>query len=256
MLKFNLGFLVFLFIGCLLLGISSCKHSPLGIDPSDITPSDPTGNGSIDTTIIDSTQMGRICSPDTVYFDQQILPILQSSCAFSGCHDAASAQDGVVLTNYERVMQTADIRPFRTNDSELYEVITENDPDDVMPPPPASRLTGEQIALIATWINQGAQNLQCDPDAGSCTTNSRSYNTHIRPILQNRCVGCHSGGSPSGGVSLNNYTGVLTVVNSGQLLGAIRQETGFANMPPNGNALPQCTIDQIAAWIQDGAPNN
>ncbi|NDH90530.1 MAG: hypothetical protein EBZ22_06560 [Flavobacteriia bacterium] len=89
----------------LLLG-SSCTHEPL--NPIDPNPTDTTGTG------------GRVCDPDTVYFQQDVLPLIVSSCAMSGCHDAASAQDGVVLTSYTSIMTTGDVKAGQPNNSELY----------------------------------------------------------------------------------------------------------------------------------------
>lgn len=105
---------------------------------------------------------GDPCHPDTVYFERDIMPLLNSSCAKSGCHDAETAMDGVILNNYANVMSTGDVRPGNPNGSDLYEVITENDARKRMPPPPLPPLSNEQIALVQKWILQGAQNLTCD----------------------------------------------------------------------------------------------
>lgn len=233
-----------------ILQVSACRHSPYVPNPDDMMPIDTT------TQPIDTTQQGTPCDPNAVYFDLQVLPILQSNCAFSGCHDAASAQDGVVLTSYNEVMRTADVRPFNLGGSDLYEVITENDNDDVMPPAPRSRLSATQIALIAQWIQAGALNLTCDPNAGACNTAMMRFGMDIRPILQNSCIGCHSGSSPSGGINLGVYDGVRSVALNGRLLGAIRHSTGYAAMPQGGSRMSDCNIDKIAAWIADGALNN
>jgi len=218
----------------------------------------PTDTTDVDTTDnpVDTTDMGTPCDSNTIYFNQQILPILQSNCAFSGCHDAATAQDGVILESYEQVMQTADVRPFDLSGSDLYEVITEDDEDKRMPPPPNARLTSGQVQLISQWILQGAENLECDEDAQGCDTENRSFAAHIQPVITNNCLGCHSGGAPSGGINLSTYAGVKTVADNGRLLGAIRREAGFSPMPQGAAQLPQCTIDQFAAWVADGAPNN
>lgn len=229
---------------------SACRHAPYVPNPDDMSPVDTTHNP------IDTTGQGTPCDPNTVYFDLQVLPILQSNCAFSGCHDAASAQDGVVLISYSEVMRTADVRPFNLNGSDLYEVITESDNDDVMPPTPRAQLTAAQIGTIGQWILQGALNLTCNANAGGCNTTMMRFATNVRPVLQNSCNGCHSGTSPSGGIDLSTYDGVRAVALNGRLAGAIRRDAGFAAMPQGGNPLPACTTDQIVAWINDGALNN
>lgn len=225
-------------------GLQSCKHDPFftdGIDPGDttvvVTPTNP-------------------CDPATVYFESQVLPILQSNCALSGCHDEASHQDGVILTSYQRVMQTADVRPGNLSGSDLYEVITETRADKIMPPPPRQMLTSAQINVIRDWITQGAKNLTCDVNAGVCNTDNRSYAQHIRPIIQNFCQGCHSGAAPSGGIDLSTYAGINAVIPNNRLVGAIEHLPGFTAMPFGGAKMSACNINQIKAWVAAGALNN
>ncbi|NUO03164.1 MAG: hypothetical protein HUU01_21345 [Saprospiraceae bacterium] len=238
------------FAGNILLSFS-CKHN--GLDPLD--DDDPIGNDTIPDG--DTTGTGGVpCDPSVVYFDLQILPILQSRCAFSGCHNEASAANGVILTSYQKVMQTGDVTPFNLDESDLYEVLIEDDVEDRMPRSPNPALSQDQINLIATWILQGAQNLTCDANAGQCDTQNMSFATNIRPIIQNNCQGCHSGTAPSGGINLSTYNGVAAVATNGRLYGAIARQPGFVAMPFGGNQLPQCSIDKIKAWIDAGVPNN
>ncbi|HUR31704.1 MAG TPA: c-type cytochrome domain-containing protein [Saprospiraceae bacterium] len=235
--------------------LSSCAHEALvtPIDPGpdpDPDPIDTTGNP------IDTTSPGTPCDPNVVYFNLQILPLLKSNCAKSGCHDAGTHEEGIILDSYQNVMNSDVIKPFDLNDSELFEVITENDLDDVMPPPPNQRLNADQISLIASWILQGAKDLTCDENAGQCETNNVTYSGFVRPLLTTNCVGCHSGGAPSGGITLNTYDGVRSVALNGRLYGAINHSNGFQPMPRGSAKLPQCTIDKIKAWIDNGAQNN
>lgn len=45
---------------------------------------------------------------DTVSFSEKILPMMLNNCATSGCHDAASASDGKILTNHAQISQYAE----------------------------------------------------------------------------------------------------------------------------------------------------
>lgn len=248
-------FLALLIFGSgIVLSTWSCKHSPIVDlpDPTDTMP---------DTTIIEppdttDTITGVPCDPDVVYFDLQILPILKSNCAFSGCHDSASAEDGVILESYESVMATADVKPYRIDDSEIYEVLVDDDPDERMPPAPAAPLPPDQIQLIAKWILQGAPDLHCDPDAGGCDTTAVTFSATVKPVIDTHCKGCHSSSSPSGGIDLSTWAGVKAVAESGQLYGAIAWLNGYTPMPQGSDQLPDCTIMQIKAWIDAGAPDN
>jgi len=77
----------------------------------------------------------------------------------------------------------------------------------------------------------------------------------VMPIIQTNCAGCHSGGSPNGGIKLTTYAEIETVAATGQLLGTIRHLTGYPAMPPTGQ-LTDCQISQINKWITNGKPNN
>ncbi len=223
--------------------LSECEIATIAKWINDTTFSDPGSGGG-----------GQECDPDTVYFQNEILPLLISSCGVTGCHDPGSAQDGVVLTDYAYVMQTADVRPGDPGGSDLYEVITETDPDKRMPPPPKQPLNAGQIAKIEKWILQGAQNNVCE--ATDCDTINVTFSGQIFPVIQNSCLGCHSGSNPSGGLLLTNHSQIASVATSGRLMGSIKHENGFSPMPQNGAQLNECKISQFEKWIADGTPNN
>lgn len=192
----------------------------------------------------------EFCADGVISFQHQVLPIMVSACAYSGCHDAATAEEGVVLDSYEHIRR--EVRPGSPNRSELYESITDGE-DDIMPPPPAARLTGAQIAIIRDWIEQGAEETTC---GAPCDAEASSFQVDIFPILKDYCVGCHGGNRKDGNVSLENYTDIANYANNGTLLGTIRHETYYPAMPPSGSQLSDCRISQIEKWIAEGAPNN
>jgi len=214
-----------------------CKHDP--VDP--VVPVDPP-------------ILSDNCDPDTVYFQNEVLPLLISSCGVAGCHDPGTASDGVVLTDYASVIASGKVRAGNPGDSDLIEVLNEDDPEDRMPPSPRQPLSAEQIAKISKWISQGAKDNACE--STSCDTVNVSFSAHIWPVVQNSCLGCHSGASPSGGISLTNHQQIASAATGGRLLGAVRWESGFSAMPQNGNKLSDCTITQIKKWIENGTPNN
>lgn len=227
------------FIGIAIVIAYACRHDPF-LDP--VIPS------------------ARTCDPDTMYFEKDILPILQAHCNITGCHNVASSEtEDVVLTSYEQVMATADVEPFDPDGSKLYRVLNETDAEDRMPQPPAEPLTETQISMIRTWISQGALNLTCAEDtaAGPCDTANVTYTASVRPVLVNKgCTGCHNASLASGNVTLDTYDGVKVVALDGRLYGSIAHLPQYAPMPQNGNKLDQCTIDKIKIWIDAGAPNN
>jgi uncharacterized membrane protein len=241
------------------IAIQSCKHEPFTISPDDMTPMDTTVVNPPDTTgtnPVDTTGSANPCDSNLVYFDMQILPLLKSNCALSGCHDEATAAEGIILTSFEKVIQTGEIKPGDPQDSDLYERITEDDPDKRMPPPPNAALTQDQISLIREWIVQGAEDLTCEANNSSCNLDAVSFASDIQPVINTNCRGCHSGANASGGVFLDDYQNIASVAQSGRLYGAVAHLAGYEPMPLGAGKLPQCAIDQINAWIQAGTPNN
>lgn len=195
------------------------------------------------------------CNPSVIYFEKDVLPIITSNCAYSGCHNAASHKDGVILDNYNNVIKTGKIKSGNASGSKFYQVMVDTDPKDVMPPPPATKLTSQQLKIISDWINQGAKNEKCTENSTSCVTTNMSYNNHIKPILAS-CVSCHKSGNVSGGVSLDTYQGVKSSVAGGKLLGSISWTAGSKTMPPGGTKMSDCNIKKVKSWIDAGSPDN
>ncbi len=195
---------------------------------------------------------GHPCDPDTVYFERDLLPVLLSSCAQPGCHDAITMQDGVQLTDYASVMQTADVKPFDPEGSDIYEVVVENDPDKRMPPPPQDPWPQENIDLLFTWIDQGAQNLFCDEE--ECDTTNITYAEPVSGIIQKHCLGCHNDNNMLGGLSLEGYDKLVTVANDGRLMGTVNHDAGYPAMPKNSPQLSACKILQLQIWTDNGTP--
>ncbi|MFK7969003.1 MAG: c-type cytochrome domain-containing protein [Bacteroidia bacterium] len=203
----------------------------------------------------DSTRTITKCDTNLVYFEKDVLPILVSNCARSGCHNEASAQSGVILNNYENVIKTANVEPNDPDRSELYEVLVATDPSERMPP--SGPLPANQIQIIKDWIEEGAKNLTCDTTGtGGCDLVDVSYDQFVKPLLTANCVGCHNSSSPSGGIALNTIAAVRSAQANNQFYGSIAHLTGFSRMPQNGAKLDQCEIDKVKSWIDDGMRDN
>ena len=93
------------------IGLFSCQHDPIVQPP-------------VDT--------GSSCDPSVIYFEKDVLPIITANCAYSGCHNAASKKDGIILDNYNNVIKTGKIKTGNASGSKLYEVMIDKDPKDVM----------------------------------------------------------------------------------------------------------------------------
>jgi len=237
--------LFFLMIGAIAI---SCTH-----EPDDMVVPGDNNNGGGDNS--DTTGNGDNvveCSDDTVYFKNDILPILQSSCGTMGCHSQESATEGVVLTNYQDIIETGDVEPGRPDNSEIYELITEEDEDDRMPPPPNDRLSQEKIEMIRTWIEQGAKNNHCTET--ECDTTNVTYSNQVSALIGNNCLGCHDQATANGGIVLETYDQVAALANDGTLQGVVNNQQGYPQMPPD-NPLSDCDKTIIDKWIENGTPN-
>lgn len=191
-----------------------------------------------------------VCSPDSAYFVNDILPIISSNCTMSGCHDNITHADGVELTSYTKIMRY--VKPGDAADSKLYKVIIKTN-NDRMPPPPMPPLTAAQKALIEKWINQGAKNNNC---TGSCDTAIFTYSAAVKPVINTKCYGCHNPANLGGNIDLSTYNAVRTVALNGKLYGSVAQQPGYSPMPKNSAKLSDCEIRQIQKWIGAGALNN
>ena len=92
--------------------INGCVHDP------EFTITNP-----VDTNQVDPS--GSNCDSTKVYFQNQIAPIFNSSCALAGCHDAIKHEEGIILDSYENIIRTGKIRAFDLNAGEIYDKITE-----------------------------------------------------------------------------------------------------------------------------------
>ena len=90
------------------------------------------------------TPPADICSTTPASFAADVLPIIQTNCAKSGCHANGSGAGGVVLETYEQISAKA----ARINQRALVEKTM----------PPSGPLSATQISIIKCWIENGALN--------------------------------------------------------------------------------------------------
>jgi hypothetical protein len=83
------------------------------------------------------------CNTITTTFSGTVLPLMQTSCAKSNCHNAASVNGPGALTNYTQIFNArAEIRTA---------VASGNMPMD-------ATFSAQQKAIITCWIDAGAPN--------------------------------------------------------------------------------------------------
>ena len=106
--------------------------------------------------------------------------------------------------------------------------------------------------------------------AVECDTRQMSYQYNIQPILKNNCYSCHSRGNTAGsyGILLDSYVSLVLPgwvnplhADKSILIGDITHRPpdstyNYVPMPYMKHKLDTCSINQIAAWINDGAFDN
>jgi len=221
--------------------LDDCSITQIGIWVRDTSFTDP-GSGN-----------DHPCDPDTVYFQNEVLPLILSSCATTDCHDKLTGEQEVLLVDYASIIQYGKVKPGNPSGSKIYKKITDTDPEDRMPPSPKNPLSAEQKNIIRIWIEQGARNNSCDE---GCDTTNVTFSGSVWPIIELHCFGCHSGPQPSGNILLTDYSSVVVQSGNGKLFGAVSHDPGFKPMPKNAPKLSDCKIEKIRIWIDNGTPNN
>lgn len=189
---------------------------------------------------------------DSICFQNEIFPIINSNCAMSGCHDPITKAKGYDFSTYSGIMEA--VMPGSPDKSKLYTSLG-NGGEESMPPPPANPLTSEQINLIGQWIIEGAgYNVDCGTYV-PCDTTNVTYSITIAGIIVTNCLGCHSSGGTGAGIILNTWAQVSDQVNNGRFLCAVNW-TGCSNMPKNAAKLSTCDLLKIQIWADGGTPNN
>jgi uncharacterized membrane protein len=225
----------------LLMMFVACKHDIIN-DPN---------AAKTDTTIIVVPPVGgggtSALASDTVCFNTEILPLYSSYCGSSGCHDISSHKEGVILTDYSRIMNG--IKAKQPNNSSYYTIIGHG-----MPPRNSPQMTTANIATIKKWIDQGALNTKC---TNVCDTNSFTYAGAVQTIISNNCGGCHGAKPGTANVYLGDYASTKAYITANPTIFSnsinYKATTASKNMPQSG-MMVACKIIQIEKWIKNGFP--
>lgn len=90
------------------------------------------------------------CQEGQVSFSAQVLPLMNTNCNQSGCHNALDRGGNIVLDNYTDLLTSAE-------DGSLLGSI-KHAPGFIAMPDGAAKLDICSILLVEQWINQGSLN--------------------------------------------------------------------------------------------------
>ncbi len=141
-------------LGLLATGIlASCDPGP---------PKDSTAIAAADG----KAEAAKISLPEKISFNEHVLPILSENCYHCHGPDSGTREPKKAPLRLDRVEDAFAIRDDdqpviikgNPSDSALIKRILTTDPDEIMPPPESHKtLKPEDIAMVARWIEQGAE---------------------------------------------------------------------------------------------------
>jgi len=106
------------------------------------------------------------------------------------------------------------------------------------------------LGLVGVSVAAAAGAPAAPPDDAA-----RFFSTEVRPVLEQKCVSCHSGEKPQGNLRLTTRQAVLNGGNSGSAVPLIVKAINFQGrrMPPQGK-ISQKEIDTLTKWVEMGLP--
>ncbi len=83
-----------------------------------------------------------------------------------------------------------------------------------------------------------------------------SYSTHVLPIVDNACYGCHSASANQGNITLEGYQSLEPYLADGSFECSINWNGGCSPMPKNQSKMHPCDLAIVNQWLDDGALDN
>ena len=212
---------------------------------------------------------------DQVSFVNQVAPIIVSKCG--NCH-VSQSRGAFSSASFAALDQSTMVTFGMPDQSRIVEVIESGEM-----PKGNRKVAPEELALLKTWIAQGAKfdgdNPQTKLDALSSPSapmsaresmNPRpltgketvSFGLHVAPVLLENCAECHIARNPRGDFDMASLATFLRGGDAGAPLKPGSSATSEIMlrlkgqdrdvMPPTGK-LADKTIEQIGKWIDEGA---
>jgi len=197
------------------------------------------------------------CDSTKVYFVNDVMPYVNSTCAVPGCHDNKGPAAGIDLSSYNAIMNSKVkgvkiVKPGDPLNSKFCRVLFLLDLVP-MPPPFNYGIPPKGRDNFVRWVQDSARNTAC---LERCDTLSFTFRKDIAPLINKYCTGCHFGSYNSGNVLLTSYREIKALADSNKLYQSITATEGVQKMPTGNVTMQPCEIVQIRKWIENGAPNN
>ncbi len=220
-----------------------------------------------------------------ISFSGEVAPLIAEKCL--GCHGANNPRGNLNLSTFAGWRQGGVtgplLAPGNANNSLILAHIADPNAQTRMPRGQAA-LTQEELQLLANWVNQGAnydgerENIALADLAAAAMAMEEddpsivipapegdetvSFTEDIAPFVANLCVGCHSGATPRGGLSLVSFYDMMKggdsgrVVLPGNLEGSrLFRLVGGLEAPrmPQGQArITRQNYEDLRTWFEEG----
>jgi len=106
-------------------------------------------------------------------------------------------------------------------------------------------------AFLHSCVNNNEEDLY---GIKPCDITNVTWASKIAEIMQKNCVACHGPEVAYKGVRHDTYEYEMIVVNDGRLRGVVNHLPGYSKMPKDRGKLPECELQLINIWLDNGAP--
>ncbi len=213
-------------------------------------------------------------TPAKVTFQHDIAPIFQKSC--NGCHAGEQAAGKLRLDTEASALKGGEsgkvIIPGDSENSNLVKRLIGSGEDARMPMG-AGPLPENQIKLIRAWIDQNNFAVPKETEATAATIAPVAmhvdagvegvFASQIRPVLAERCYGCHGPTLQQNGLRLDSLASMLkgsangkdVIPGDGDKSPLVRRLLGLdrPRMPYGAPPLSADEVELIRKWVNDGA---
>ena len=210
-------------------------------------------------------ESGEITNIETS-FEQNLLPILSTRCAYAGCHVAGGPKN-LNFSTYQTFIMGGDAGPIFIPGNAQGSIIIDEIISGRMPIG-GPRLSDMEIQRFTDWINnqEVSAGMPVDespqPQTRESTDGPVSFEQDLLPILTARCAysGCHDANGPDD-LDFRTYQTFIRSAEDEDVFipgnarsSDIIEEIVSGRMPPDGPRLTDTQIQLFRDWINQQDP--
>lgn len=172
--------------------------------------------------------------------------LLATNC--NSCHGSQSSGYGGInyMDDVQAMLDNGLVIPGNPSASLLYSETASGDM------PLSGHIGDQNVAVLEQWI-YALEEDETDDDPGAPTV-AKTFTEINTSIIQPKCAICHNAMAT---IPLIDYTSIMNLVWINNPAASLLWESpDDGRMPSSGPLLSQQELDDIASWINDGAPDN